>query len=269
MSDTVERFVDVPGGYIYCRTKGHGPDVVLFNIATADLRMWDSTVDWLAAVARVTTFDPRDTGLSSAGAEPFGELDDIAAVLDATGVSSAVLVGCSDGARRALAFAHDHPERVKHVVAASGAFGDFPDPTPEEAAARQEMLETFVQIDDLVVKAGVRAAAEFEVDAWGPALDAAQRRKMVGWAVANTHRITLAEYLGKELEPPVKTRFSEITTPITVLVGGRDFRGTQLWSRRLAEQAPKATLTFLPEADHFPMFSAPRAFEHLLREAIG
>jgi 3-oxoadipate enol-lactonase len=268
MDDGITNFADVPGGYLYYRTRGHGQDVVLLNAGTADLRMWDTTTAWLAEVARVTTLDYRDTGLSSPGTEPYSEVEDIAAVMDAAGVPSAVLVGCSDGSRRALAFAHRYPERVRRVVVAGGTFGDFPDPSPEEAAARQEMLEVFARIDGTLASAGVRAAAEVDTDTWGPALDEYHRRRMIGMQVANAHRITLEHYFG-ELDPPVRTRFREITTPISVLVSGRDFRGNALWARRLAEQAPDASVTVVPEADHFPMLSAPRQFERFLREVLG
>jgi pimeloyl-ACP methyl ester carboxylesterase len=76
------------------------------------------------------------------------------------------------------------------------------------------------------------------------------------------------EYLGRELDPPVKTRFAEITVPVSVLLGGRDFQGTALWARRLASQAPSATLTVIPDADHFPMLSTPQEFERILREVL-
>lgn len=139
MRVVIERFVDVPDGYLYSQTHGNGPDVVLLNAGYADLRMWDSTLAWLAEIARVTTLDYRDTGLSSRAAEPYSELDDLAALLDAAGVESAVVVGVSDGARRGLAFAHRYPDRVRRVVAIGPALGGFPDPSPEETEARTPM----------------------------------------------------------------------------------------------------------------------------------
>ncbi len=268
MGDQIKDFVDVPGGFLYYETRGEGRDVVLLNAGTVDLRMWETTVDWLARVARVTTFDYRDTGLSSPGTAPYSEIDDIAAVMGAAGIDSALLVGCSEGARRALGFAHRHPDRVDRVVAVSGAFGDFPDPSPEETAARQVMLEKFAIIDSTLADSGVRAAAEVELESWAPALDTYHRRKLIGMEVANAHRITLEHYFGTELDPPVKTRFHEISTPISVVVGGRDFQGIALWAERLAKQAPDASLTVIPEADHFAMLSAPQQFERFLRERL-
>jgi len=271
MSDEIEKFVDVPGGFLHSRTRGRGQDVVLLNAGAADLRMWETTIPWLAAVARVTTFDYRDTGLSSAGSEPYGEIEDIAAVLDAAGVRSAVLVGVSDGARRALAFTHRHPGRVSRAVVVGGTFGSFPDPTPDEAAAWRQMQELFARLEHVRASTGIHAAAAMDIDAWGPALDPHQRRKMIGLQVANSYYVMLPDedYLGSELDPPVSTRLGEIATPISVLVGGHDMTSSRLWAQRIANQAPSASLTVIPEADHFPMLSAPRQFEQLVREILG
>ena len=270
MDDGIEKYVEVPGGYLYHRTWGQGPDVVLINAGFADVRMWDSTVAWLAAgIARVTTFDYRETGLSSHGTEAYSEIEDIAAVLDAAGVRDAVLVGVSDGARRALAFAHRYPERVRRVVAVGGTFGEFPDPSPDETAAWQELADHIARRSDVSAKEGIHAACAMDLDAWSPALSTDQRRKMIGVAVANSYFFTLEDYFGAELDPPVMFRFGEITVPISVVVGGRDFEASRLWARRIADRAPDAQLTVLPEADHFPMFSAPREFERVVREALG
>ncbi len=268
MGGEAGKFVDVAGGFLYCRTRGQGQDVVLLSAGGADLRMWETTISWLSKIARVTTFDYRDTGLSSPGTEPYSEIEDIAAVMDAAGVLSAVLVGVSDGARRALAFAHRYPGRASRVVAVGGTFGEFPDPSPEETAARQEMLEHFARRERAQADSGVYAAAEVDTDGWAPALDSHNRRKMIGLHVANSYLFSLENYLGSELDPPVKTRLSEIATPVSVLVGGRDFNGTQLWAQRVATRVPRASLTVIPEADHFPMLSASRQFESFLSKAL-
>jgi len=218
---------------------------------------------------RVTLLDYRDTGLSSAAAQPYSEIEDLAAVLAAVPVTSAVLVACSDGARRALAYAHRYPNAVRRVVVVGGSFGEFPDPTPEEAMARQEIRDLVKRREHALATTGIYADAEIDIDAWGPALNADDRRLMIGLHVANSYYTALEDYLGTELDPPVNTRFNEITTPVTVLAGEHDFTATQLWAHRIANQAPNARLHLLPGADHFPMLSQPRQFEHHLRQALA
>jgi 3-oxoadipate enol-lactonase len=271
MTDSSGQFVDVPGGFLHYRTHGQGQDVVLCNPGNADLRVWEPTLPWLAELARVTTFDCRDTGLSSPGTEPYSEIDDIAAVMDAAGVFSAVLVGVSDGARRALGFAHRYPDRVSRVVASGGTFGDFPDPSPDEAAARREMRDHLAHRERARASGGAYAEAALDIDTWAPALSPYHRRRMIGLTVANDYLVTLdnEHYFGRELDPPVKTRFSEITVPVSVLVGAHDLANTRLWAQRIANEVPEATLTVLAEADHFPMLSTPDEFERFLRDTLA
>lgn len=265
----MEGFVEVPDGYLYYRQCGRGPDVVLLNAGLADVRMWDTTVAWLADIARVTTWDYRDTGLSSWSSRSYSEIDDLEAVLDAVGVARATLVGVSDGGRQALAFAHRHPDRVAKVCVVCGSFGEFPDPSARETAARQQMREVFAEVEKHLRSQDVLAASVVDVDAWNPAVNPADRRRLIGWHVANARILMMEHNHGVELDPPVKTRFAEIGIPVAVFAGGRDFEGTQLWARRLADQAPRASLFVAPDADHSPMFSDPEQFGRFLREAVA
>jgi len=69
--------------------------------------------------ARVVTFDKRGTGLSdpTPGAnENDDRMDDIRAVMDATEMESAAIVGISEGGSLALMFAATHPKRTRAVV---------------------------------------------------------------------------------------------------------------------------------------------------------
>lgn len=54
-----------------------------------------------------------------------------------------------------------------------------------------------------------------------------------------------------------------------MLAGGRDFRTSELWGRRIVREAPDATLTVIPEADHYPMLSTPKEFERILRDLLA
>jgi len=268
MSHHTKDFVEVPGGYLYYEQYGAGPDVVLLNGGFADLRMWDATVEWLAERARVTTWDYRDTGLSAPAYGPYSEIDDLTAVLDAAKVSRAVLVGVSEGGRRALGYAHRHPERVTRVGAVAGSFGEFPDPSPEESAAREVMRSHFAICEAVLAADGIPAVSALDVDAWCPAAPAKDRRRLIGLQLANSRVRLMDVYHGLELDPPVKTRFAEIETPVSVLIGERDFQGSQLWARRLAAQAPQADLTVIPGADHMPMFSAPEEFREFVIRSL-
>lgn len=78
----------------------------------------------LASFSRVITFDKRGTGLSDwvAGAPSYEpRMDDIHAVMSATGSEQAVLFGISEGGPLSALFATTHPDRITALV----AFGAF------------------------------------------------------------------------------------------------------------------------------------------------
>src|SRR5438270_3698593 len=75
----------------------------------------------LASFARVILFDKRGTGLSdrvSVENLPTLEvrMDDVRAVMDAAGSSSAALMGASEGGVMCLLFAAAYPERTRAVI---------------------------------------------------------------------------------------------------------------------------------------------------------
>ncbi len=78
----------------------------------------------LATLGRLVMFDKRDTGLSdSAPGEPSLQqrIEDIEAVMDASGTKRAVLFGYSEGVPMSILFAATYPERVSALILAAGA----------------------------------------------------------------------------------------------------------------------------------------------------
>src|SRR5215218_877580 len=76
-------------------------------------------VERLCSFARVVSFDRRGSGLS----DPWvglptleDQMDDVLAVMDATGVERASLMGPLEGGPLAMLFAASHPERVESLI---------------------------------------------------------------------------------------------------------------------------------------------------------
>jgi pimeloyl-ACP methyl ester carboxylesterase len=86
-------------------------------------RQWKAQVPYLARTHRVVTYDGRGNGRSDRPQDPADYhddryVDDIEAVLDATGTERAVLVGlCVDGVWRSIRLAARAPERILGIVA--------------------------------------------------------------------------------------------------------------------------------------------------------
>jgi pimeloyl-ACP methyl ester carboxylesterase len=104
--------VAVNGGTLYYETRGSGPAVVLLHGGGQDFTMWDSQMEPLAGAFRVTRYDARGHGRSTAPIGPYSMADDLRLVLDHIGADRAHLVGFSMGAGVALDFAVTHEARV-------------------------------------------------------------------------------------------------------------------------------------------------------------
>ena len=104
-----------------------GPAVLLLPAwSIVHSRMWKAQIPYLARHCRVVTFDGRGNGRSDrpVGASAYADAEftaDALAVMDATGLERATLVGLSAGARWGSLLAAGHPERVDGLVAIAPA----------------------------------------------------------------------------------------------------------------------------------------------------
>jgi pimeloyl-ACP methyl ester carboxylesterase len=105
-------------------TEGEGRPVLLLNSLIGTQDDWSATKALLVERCRVVTYDERGRG-RSAGSKDYsfaGCLDDLAAVLTATGVRNPILVGWSLGAVLAVRYAAAHPGEIAALVLVDSAF---------------------------------------------------------------------------------------------------------------------------------------------------
>jgi pimeloyl-ACP methyl ester carboxylesterase/DNA-binding CsgD family transcriptional regulator len=137
-------------------TSGNGPPLVKVGTWMTHVELdWESSVwrPWLRELSRDHTFlryDSRGCGLSD---REVAELSveawvrDLEAVADAAGIERFPLLGLSQGAAIAIAYAARHPDRVSHLIL-HGAFARGRlrrDPSPQE----REDAETMVKLAEL------------------------------------------------------------------------------------------------------------------------
>lgn len=116
-----------------------------------ELPKYTSFLRRLSSFARVITFDKSGQGLSDRylGMPSLEQrVDDIRAVMDATGSRRTVLLGCSEGSAISVLFTATYPHRVSHLVL-FGAFARF-SCAPDYPFRRSEN-EIYRMIDDLWV----------------------------------------------------------------------------------------------------------------------
>ena len=102
------------------RVRGAGPAVVLLHGTSANHAVWEPVAEALADTATVIALDQRGHGRSDKPAAGYTGPDfaaDVVTVLDALGMSEAIVGGHSLGARNAWLAAAMHPDRVRGVLA--------------------------------------------------------------------------------------------------------------------------------------------------------
>ena len=149
--------VPVSGGGLNVARSGPPPEesdgvVLAAHGVTASLMTWRSVARELSPRITFLAPDLRGRGLSAKLPGPYGmatHVDDLLAVLDHAGVSSAVLVGHSMGAYIAARMAAEHPSRVSSVVLLDAG---LPFPLPDDPGR---------MLDGAVTNAVMRLAITF------------------------------------------------------------------------------------------------------------
>ena len=120
----VEGFIERDGVKVGYEVLGEGELAVVFPPIDGIVhsRCWKAQVPYLARSFKVVTIDPRGNGRSDRpqSAQAYADTEwvaDTVAVMDATGIDRAVLVGLCTSSWRALLTAGQHPDRVLGVVA--------------------------------------------------------------------------------------------------------------------------------------------------------
>jgi pimeloyl-ACP methyl ester carboxylesterase/class 3 adenylate cyclase/DNA-binding CsgD family transcriptional regulator len=253
------RYARAGNASIAYQTVGRGEiDIVFVPCWISHLeRLWKEPrfaqfIDRLSTFGRVILFDKRGTGLSDpVPATKFPSLeermDDLLAVLDAAGSTSAVLVGAAIGGKLSALFAANHPERVAALVTfGSSARGTWAPDYPW--APKTEELE--------------RHLARLQQEWGGPVMVEAYASSLAHdpafcrwWAeclrsAASPATAVAAERLSAETD--VRHVLPQIQAPTLVLHRSGDRLVDIGAGRYLAKHIPGAQFVELPGSDHLP-----------------
>lgn len=217
--------------------------------------MWErpefrEILDRVSRFARLVHFDKRGTGMSdrSARIPTLSErVDDLRAVMDAAGVSRAILHGISEGGPMAILFAVSDPERVQGLVlhATTARFArTLTD--PEVAAARSAIRRKWIDCwgtDDSITLA-LMAPTGLADEGW-----------RTWWPRYERHAATpsAVEALSDELQTmDVRHLLDRVNCPTLVIHRSGDPVVDAADAEELAERIPGARLAMFEGIDHFP-----------------
>jgi len=253
-----------PHGKLAVHLSGQGDasaPVVLLPGLGADHRMWTPQVMALKDRFRVLAPDPRGHGESEAGTTPVSlatMVEDVLAVLDATGAEAAHVVGLSLGGMTALGMALDHPDRVLSVLCAC-ARADAPEEFAKAWRTRADLVDAqglaplWPATAERWFAEGWRASHPSELDAL----------RAMFLATSPGAYAALARALG---QLDLARRLPELAPPALFLAGGEDRGIPPAVMQALAESVPGAGYVELAGAAHLANVDSSAAFNRCLTD---
>jgi pimeloyl-ACP methyl ester carboxylesterase len=259
--------LDVAGGRLWVEEAGSGDPVVLLHAGVANADMWDGVWPALAAGRHAIRYDHRGFGRSDDPDGPWSAHADLLGLLDALGIESADVVGCSWGGTVALDAALVAPERIDRLVlVASGPSGREPSP---------EAVEAWETIDAAMESGDVATANELELRMWvdGPhrrsdEVDPSVRARVAVW---NSELLARQGSLREpeDLEPPAVDRLADVACPTLVITPELDQPFVLDGCRWMAEEIPNAREARVPGAAHMVAMEKPDEVGRLIVEFLG
>jgi class 3 adenylate cyclase/pimeloyl-ACP methyl ester carboxylesterase len=236
------------------------PDYVSNLVYGWETPYWRGFYERLAERFRVILFDKRGTGLSDLGGHfPALEtrMDDVRAVLDAAGSSTAVLLGSHDGCSMAALYAATYPERTRALVLFHPVAHD---PTAQTEAARDELArlrETW----------GTQELADEILQEGSPSLagDPAFREWFTNWLRLGASPSVAYALNRAWYDTDLREVLPSIRVPTLVLY--RDVHAEL--ARDVADRIPGAKATRVSGVDYGELWLSPELPEEIERFVAG
>jgi 3-oxoadipate enol-lactonase len=240
------------------------PRLALIHSLALSGQMWNEIIAQLPKDAEILVYDCRGHGQSERRPGPYSvELfaDDLAAVFEACGWSSAAIAGCSMGGCVAQAFAAAYPQRVRGLalIDTTAWYG----PTaPKDWKARGARP----------AQEGFPSMVEFQLSRWFS--DGFRRshpqvaEEITQIFLANTPACYQAacEMLGNA---DLRAALHGFRMPVSVIVGEEDYATPMAMAEYLHENIANSTLTVIPGARHTTPVECPREIAAFLRDLVG
>lgn len=260
------------GTRIAYATSGAGPPLVkAANWMTHIDIEWDSSVwqHWLAGLSRHHTlvrYDERGCGLSDRDVGHF-EFDhwveDLRAVVDAADLSRFPILGISQGAPTAIAFAAANPERVERLILVGG----YAQGRMIRAATPEEKEEAELDIE--LARVGWRRRDDTFLQVFAsqfmPDASAEQRSEFNRLQLETTSADNAGRFLDVFAHIDVSALLARVTCPTLVIHARGDLRVPATQAQVLASSIPDSRLLMLDSGNHL-LTADELAWPHILNE---
>jgi 3-oxoadipate enol-lactonase len=253
-----DQYLQVEDARLRFRDEGAGPAVILLHGWTLDLEMWDPQVARLRQEFRLVRVDRRGHGFSSGTSSAVRDAADVAALCQHLGLTQVAVMGMSQGARAAIAFAAGAPERVDAVIL------DGP-PSFESALADEEV--PLAHFRTVVRRRGMAAFRREWLRHPLTQLRTADPQ-MRAHLIAMIGRFAGNELTGRTREPDGRAApalLRSLHAPALVLSGELDVPLRIQSAERLSVQLPCAERAVISGAGHLPNLDRPDEYSEICR----
>ncbi|HEV7654513.1 MAG TPA: alpha/beta fold hydrolase [Mycobacteriales bacterium] len=282
LEPAVEGFVERDGVKVGYEVFGRGQQAVVFPPVDPIVhsRVWKAQVPYLARHARVVTIDPRGNGRSDrpSTVDAYGDAQSVAdtiAVMDETGIGSAVLVGLCWSGWLSLLTAARHPDRADAVVAFAPQLSTLTPTLPERARfAWAEPLDTeegWAKDNRHFWLRDYRGFVEFFFDQLlSEPHSSKQYEDAVGWALGTTPETLILQATSARVAPTreeTEALLARVRCPVLTVHGEAD-RCQPIERSSLAAELTGGRLVTLAGAGHLAPAREPVVVNRLIREML-
>jgi pimeloyl-ACP methyl ester carboxylesterase len=242
---------------------GNGPAVVFIHGWAQSLEIWDDQVRAFAPNYRVIRYDRRGFAKSSGYADATADPADVRALLDSSGVQSAILVGLSAGARVAMDVAVAFPDRVRGLV----VYGMIPVPGYPPMPDAPRASDMFGEIARRHGMDSVRRAIMASPIPWVPPGREDLTRAIAAALVAYDGRDLLDPRPESGLVPHARwEQMRRVRVPTLIVNGDHDLAHALAFAAALERELPNARRAIIKDGGHGAHFAQPEPFNRELRQ---
>ena len=277
------QFVEIASGVeVHLRDEGvrDGEPIVLLHGSNADLYTWRPWVEDLKTTHRVISFDQVGHGLT--GPDPAHDYSrtnftaDIAEVLDALEIKTAIVAGNSMGGKHALSFAVGFPERVSGLILVDGSGAPLPEeekPEDDEdsgnigfAIARTPGVNLLVE--QITPRSLIRQSLEESVSIQSVVTEEAVDRYWEMLRYPGNRRATLKRF-SAPYDPLTEEEIAAVTVPTLILWGDEDRLIPVEAGQWLDTIMPNSQIVVYKGIGHLPHEEAPEATLEAVRDWLA
>jgi pimeloyl-ACP methyl ester carboxylesterase len=257
------------GARLYYEETGSGQTVIFVHEFAGDLRSWEPQLRHFGRTYRCIAFNargypPSDVPEQASSYSQARAADDIKAVLDASGVKDAHIVGLSMGGFATLHFGFRHPDHARSLCVGGCGYGAEPD-------QRSRFQAEADKIAGFITSSGMEKFAEMY--AYGPTRVQFENKDPRGFAEfkrmlaehsalgsANTQR-------GVQRERPslyeLIDQMKALKVPTLILTGDEDWP-CLLPGVLMKQSIPSSALAVMPNAGHTINIEDPDEFNRIV-----